>query len=254
MGDDFRKCLRGGKARLRWLQKEKTNIIRAISILILSMGVFFCTPPREMTLAKSANLKKPSSLSELTPEKKLGTFVYKDLKERRLAARLAEDMSKRAGKAGKLVVKVDSSLEKELKSYNPDEQKITTLIAGHPMEKMTPHIAKRKKEVASFLVAIAKKESDWGTYSPKKSGRDCYNYWGYKGGYNLTESGYSCFDSPEQAVQEVGDRIEKLLGQQINTPSRMVVWKCGRTCAGHDPAGVAKWISDVALYYGKLNS
>jgi hypothetical protein len=101
-------------------------------------------------------------------------------------------------------------------------------------------------------VAIAKKESNWGKRSPVKSGRDCYNYWGYRGGYNMTDSGYSCFDSPEQAVQEVGDRIEKLLSQQINTPSRMIVWKCGRTCAGHDPAGVAKWISDVEHYYNKL--
>jgi len=32
-----------------------------------------------------------------------------------------------------------------------------------------------------------------------------------------------------------------------------VVWKCGASCAGHDPGGVKKWISDVDYYYQMLN-
>jgi hypothetical protein len=133
------------------------------------------------------------------------------------------------------------------------ERKYQELIAGSPLEKMLPFIAQRDNETASFLIAIAKKESDWGKYSPKKAGRDCFNYWGYRGTYNQTDSGYSCFDSPEQAIAVVGERIRELLDKKIDTAEKMVVWKCGSTCAGHDPAGVRKWISDVALYYGKAN-
>ncbi len=135
------------------------------------------------------------------------------------------------------------------------------LVSGHPIEIMIPEISKKNKIVAAFLIGIAKKESDWGVHSPQKNGRDCYNYWGYKGSYNLTDSGYSCFDSSQQAVEVVGKRIEELISQKINTPERMIVWKCGRSCANHDPKDVKKWISDVSSYFylsadeaGKLNS
>jgi len=298
MGDHFRQNLQNLKDRLKKLpKKEKKNIILAIGVSIFIMGVFFLPSPGEISEAKNKTTNASISLEELTPKKKLGTFIYKDPKERK-----------------KQAIKASLNLPKELKNSNPDENKIAALavgrpmermmpekklgnfiyknpkenkkpagqadkscatdeivkeeitgarlgekevvmmVAGHPIEEMAPYISKRDKKVASFLVAIAKKESDWGVYSPKKSGRECYNYWGYKGAHDLTEAGYSCFDSPEQAVKEVGDRIENLLGKNINTAERMVVWKCGRSCAGHDPAGVRKWISDVALYYGKLNS
>lgn len=207
------------------------------------MGVFFLPTPKEISGAKNKPAKMPISLDELIPEKKIGTFFYKDPKERK----------KSENKTDKSYASAKSAKEETLNT-KLGEKEVVTMVAGHPIAEMAPYITKRNKPVASFLLAIAKKESNWGKRSPVKSGRDCYNYWGYRGGYNMTDSGYSCFDSPEQAVKEVGDRIEKLLGQQINTPSRMIVWKCGRTCAGHDPAGVAKWISDVALYYGKLNS
>jgi hypothetical protein len=128
------------------------------------------------------------------------------------------------------------------------------LLENYPMEVMADEIAKKDKSVAAFLIGIAKKESDWGKHAPKKEGRDCFNYWGYRGGYNPTDSGYSCFDSPEQAVSVVAERIEDLVDKKINTPERMIVWKCGRTCAGHDPAGVKKWIADVSFYFNKFNS
>lgn len=134
------------------------------------------------------------------------------------------------------------------------EGKMLELVAGYPIEEMLPYIAARGEKVAYYLVAIAKKESDWGKHSPLKYGGTCYNYWGYRGTYNQTDSGYSCFDSPEQAIQQVGDRIEALLDKMIDTPEEMVVWKCGSTCAGHDPQGVLKWISDVKLYYNKLKT
>jgi hypothetical protein len=120
------------------------------------------------------------------------------------------------------------------------------------MVKMAPYIANQDKDVAAYLVAIAKKESNWGKHSPKKEGQDCFNYWGYRGQENPTDSGYSCFNTPRQAVNVVGERIGELLAQNIDTPREMVVWKCGSDCSVFDPESVAKWIQDVDWYYRKF--
>jgi hypothetical protein len=117
---------------------------------------------------------------------------------------------------------------------------------------MVPYISKRDEKVAAFLVGIAKKESSFGSASPSKDGKTCYNYWGYKGSAGRgTGMGYACFASAEEAVRIVGDRIETLVGKQRNTPSRMVdTWKCGVSCA-KDP-GAPGWVSTVALYFDKI--
>lgn len=133
------------------------------------------------------------------------------------------------------------------------ERKIGKMVAGQPIAEMTSYIAKKDKTVAAYLVAIAKKESNWGKFSPQKDDRDCHNYWGYRGTYNQTASGYSCFDSPEQAVNVVGGRISDLVNKNIDTPKAMALaWKCGWDCSGHDPASVTKWVSDVSYYYQKI--
>jgi len=145
--------------------------------------------------------------------------------------------------------------QEEVKILSEKEVKLQGLVGMYPISGMVAHIVKRDQAVASFLVAIAKKESNWGKHTPKKAGQECYNFWGYRGKENTTDSGYSCFDSPEHAVQVVGDRIEKLIKQKINTPAKMVVWKCGRDCeAAGGQAAANKWIADVAHYYKKLNS
>jgi len=131
--------------------------------------------------------------------------------------------------------------------------KIAAMLEGSPMEAMVEALNGRNGEVASYLIAIAKKESDWGKHSPKKSGQECYNYWGYRGKENPTDSGYSCFDSPSHAITVVGDRIEKLIDSKVNTPAKMVIWKCGSNCeAAGGQAAADKWITDVASYYNKL--
>lgn len=140
-----------------------------------------------------------------------------------------------------------------IKTLSPLELKINRLIAGQPMSEMAPYIAEKDIQVAAYLVAIAKKESNWGKFAPQKNKTNCYNYWGYRGDYNQTASGYSCFDSPEQAVNIVGERIGDLVEKKIDTPQEMVLaWKCGWDCSGHDPASVTKWVSDVNYYYQKI--
>jgi len=132
------------------------------------------------------------------------------------------------------------------------ERRLNRMAADYPIQKMTPFIAGQDRKVAAYLIAIAKKESDWGKYSPKKGGKECFNYWGYKGTYNRNAAGYSCFKSPEQAVNVVGRRIKNLIAQKVDTPREMVLWKCGRSCTAQSSSGAAKWVSDVDLYYRKV--
>jgi hypothetical protein len=134
------------------------------------------------------------------------------------------------------------------------EQELRTLLADHPMGDMAPAIARQDRTVAAFLVGIAKKESDWGKHAPSLEGRDCYNYWGYKGaGGRGTALGYACFATSEEAVETVGGRIGHFVySTRRDTPAEMVIWKCGSSCAGHDPEGVRKWIADVSMYYQKV--
>jgi len=132
------------------------------------------------------------------------------------------------------------------------QKKINELVDGYPIKKMSPYISRKNKKVASFLVAIAKKESDWGRHSPKMNGKECFNYWGYRGPENPTKSGYSCFDSPRQAIDIVGGRIGELVADKIDTPKEMIMWKCGATNCARSDRGAAKWIWDVGYYYKKI--
>lgn len=135
------------------------------------------------------------------------------------------------------------------------EKEILTYIKGTPMEDMAPYIAKEPRTVAAFIVGIAMKESKFGYYAPHdSSGRDCRNYWGYRGPENTTASGYSCFDTPAQSIDVVGNRIANLVNQGASNPAEMVVWKCGATCSWDDPENVRKWISDVGINFYKINS
>jgi hypothetical protein len=134
------------------------------------------------------------------------------------------------------------------------EKNIGKVVSDYPIEKMIPYIARQNNKVAAFLVAIAKKESNWGVHTPKKNGKECFNYWGYRGKENTTDSGYSCFDSRAQAVNIVGKRIKNLIAQNIDTPREMLVWKCGGSCFGETARGASQWVRDVDFYYKKLQT
>ena len=134
------------------------------------------------------------------------------------------------------------------------QKRVETLVTGFPIERMASFISDEKEETAAFIVGIAKKESNWGRRVPKKDGKDCFNYWGYRGkSDNVTWDGYTCFDSPKEAIRTVGKRIDTLVTQySLDTPREMVVWKCGYDCSGHNAISVEKWITDVEYYYGKI--
>lgn len=121
------------------------------------------------------------------------------------------------------------------------------MVAGYPIEKMLPFISQRQPETAAFLVAIAKKESNWGKVSPKSSQGDCFNYWGFKDHRFKFAAGHSCFPSREAAIESVGNRIDKLVASGRNTPAKISIWKCGSKCSSD--GNVGKWISDVNSYF-----
>jgi len=154
--------------------------------------------------------------------------------------------------------KADSRIEKvaEASDNKKEELKneIASVVKNTPMAAMIDSISEKPRPVAAFIVGIAMKESKFGVYSPKKDRQDCYNYWGYKGRENVTAGGYSCFSSPEHAVEVVGGKIESLVDRGVKNPAQMISWKCGRSCAGHGQANVQKWISDVAIYFNRINS
>lgn len=128
------------------------------------------------------------------------------------------------------------------------------MTAGYPIEEMAPLIAKQDKDVAAFLVSIAKKESNWGKRVPVLNGKDCFNYWGFREKREeMGTGGHTCFKDREDAVETVSARIDTLVNEyERDTPAEMIVWKCGYSCSGHSDGSVKKWISDVAFYFKKF--
>ncbi len=122
----------------------------------------------------------------------------------------------------------------------------------YPIAEMAGSISTYDASIAGLIVGIAKKESNWGKRTPKLHGEECFNYWGYRGHGNrgITEDGYGCFEKSVDAVNTIGNRLIELSDARGSTdPERMIVWKCGSSCATHSPVSVQKWISDVKLYY-----
>jgi hypothetical protein len=134
------------------------------------------------------------------------------------------------------------------------KEDVAKIVKNTPMAAMVDPISEKDRTVAAFIVGIAMKESKFGVYSPKLAGRDCYNYWGFKGGGKTVAGGYSCFGSPDEAVDAVGGKIEKMVAKGVRTPAQAISWKCGSSCAGHGAGSVQKWISDVAVNFYKINS
>lgn len=152
------------------------------------------------------------------------------------------------------VEKLVQNLDQDVKQ-DAFEREVRQMVKGYPIEAMLPYILKQDRTVAAFMIGIAKKESNWGKRVPVLDGKDCYNYWGYRAVRDrMGTGGHTCFDNPQDAVESVAKRIKKLVEQEdLNTPAKMIVWKCGYSCAGHSRESVQKWISDVDMYFRELS-
>lgn len=160
-------------------------------------------------------------------------------------------------KSDKETVDYIASIMADLEKAKKDEfeKELRGMVKGYPIEKMLPYILEKDRAVAAFLVGIAKKESGWGQHVPVLNGQDCYNYWGYRGQRALMGTGgHTCFNSRKDAVDTVAKRLEFLIEEKkLDTPAKMIIWKCGSACSKDNQAAVRKWISDVDLYFQKLN-
>jgi hypothetical protein len=157
-------------------------------------------------------------------------------------------------KSAEINIKEEDKKDEDKKEYSLEEEAYE-LVEGYPIEKMLPYILEQDPEVAKYLIAIAKQESAWGKRVPVLNGQDCYNYWGYRGKRKLMGSGgHTCFNSRKDAVETVGKRIHELIYEyDRKSADKLVVWKCGSSCAGHAPEGVQRWIGVVDTYYDKLS-
>ncbi len=244
-GDDHkRKKLLGGTPLARSLRRA---VFVSGMLFSLTASVFALAPPlRERS--EEASIVSPS----LDTKKALcGVLLEQELVD----SLTASTEARQSGMSSECSESVQT--EKVVVSDNASdlEQEIRTMVAGTPIEAMSPFIANYDREVAGLLIGIAKKESSWGEHVPvDASGSDCFNYWGYKSaGTRGTAMGHACFGSPEEAVSVVGDRLTELVNmRKTSSPSSMIIWKCGSSCAAHSPESVRKWIADVDLYYKKI--
>ena len=135
------------------------------------------------------------------------------------------------------------------------ERQASNLVKGYPISKMTPYLFTKDPKVAAFMIAIAKKESAWGKRVPVLAGKDCFNYWGFRlKSERMGSGGHTCFDSPQQAVDVVASRIDELVNEEnLDSAKDLIVWKCGYGCQdAPKTSSENKWISDVDIYYKKL--
>lgn len=148
---------------------------------------------------------------------------------------------------------IEEALEQERQRVLAE--KLAVMLEGHPMAEMADEIAKQDQKVAALIVGIGRKESNWGKRSPSKDGQDCFNYWGYKtSGSRGQALGHACFGSREEAVETIAKRIDTLVYEyKRDTPAKIVVWKCGSSCAATGGQAAAnKWISDVQIYFDQV--
>ncbi|MEF3691532.1 MAG: hypothetical protein V3574_00565 [Candidatus Moraniibacteriota bacterium] len=142
--------------------------------------------------------------------------------------------------------------EDDNKKFN---EKVQELVEGYPIEDFLPYLQGKDREVVSFYIAIAKKESNWGKRVPVLKGEDCYNYVGFRGKSDrMGTGGHTCFADRKEAVEVVSQRIEELIKKYgRDTAKEMVVWKCGSDCnATGGQAAANKWIADVDMILKEL--
>jgi len=149
---------------------------------------------------------------------------------------------------------ITSLLAEENKQKDLEEE-IREMVKGYPIEAMVPEIAKKDRIVAAFIIGIAKQESNWGKRVPVYKGEDCYNYWGWRGKNAVGTGGHTCFASPREAVDTVAKRIAFLASNaKLDTPEKMIVWKCGYDCSWDKKENMQRWINSVGIYFKKLNT
>jgi hypothetical protein len=238
--------LRGSVQGVSMAKMWNLSIVGAVIFGMLTMTMVYRYLGQNVSAAiKETAIENQKTITSINGNEESGSNVidYGDSKSRG-----AEEID-----ASFVTKLLQDSVEKKSSEF---EDELREMVKGYPIEVMVPEIAKHDRIVATFIVAIAKKESNWGRRVPVLNGQDCYNYWGYRGVRDkMGTGGHTCFNSPKDAVDTVAKRIDFLVSnKKLNTPDKMVIWKCGSNCAvTGGQAAANKWISDVSLYFDKLN-
>lgn len=253
---------------MRKLNKRKFLVVLpVIASLFMTVGV--TTRNDSLSLEESENktdFYEVSDKYEKIPAPKLAGGISEESLKVEIPNEFSQSkmriedqvFSEKEMKALKIVSKKDEKTkievdDKKEETASKDKEQFEKMTEGYPIDEMLPYILKRDPITAAFIVAIAKKESNWGKRAPYHNGKNCFNYWGFKDKrFTTVLGGHSCFPSAEKAVEAVGNRIEKLVKSGFDTPSEFVIWKCGKACKSD--GGASKWISDVGLYYNKLKN
>lgn len=246
--------LKMNKSSLQKFSGGNKRLVRNGSCLILLMFMFV-----SFFLMNSPFSKKQIVFASVAEEKKeidsqidFSEIIDKDPEE------IVQDIIDEAEEKAKEVEAekkriIEEALEQERQRVLAE--KLAVMLEGHPMAEMADEIAKQDEKVAALIVGIGRKESNWGKRSPSKEGQDCFNYWGYKtSGSRGQALGHACFGSREEAVQTIAKRINTLVYEyKRDTPAKIVVWKCGSSCAATGGQAAAnKWISDVQIYFDQV--
>lgn len=244
-GENLKKILSGLKRGVPGGRFKGTRAKKIYTIIFINLAfiarLFFSVLFEQNVYAKEISMGAKTQKEVIDPLAKIGKEKIR--------------LEKVGSKNVCLDKKTEIRREEDKKEEKSEKiERIRKIVSGRPMEQMVFKISEKDDKIGAFLIGIAKKESDWGVHAPHKNGQDCYNYWGFKGGYKPVAGGYSCFDTPEQAVDAVSAKLEQLVAKKIDTPERMLVWKCGSSCAGHDPKGVSSWVGTVRTYFDRLNS
>lgn len=230
-----KKLLRTAKIKSKKHIWEKQDVYLPVLIAIILLALVF--------VSKTAFSKTPDSANNLPI-----TDSYKVKLIGTNLSYVGAKICSSANIASEVKYASENSQNKDYDLKNAVEK----IVANTPMAAMTESISGKSRTVAAFIVGIAMKESKFGVYSPRVGGRDCFNYWGLKAGGKTTAGGYTCFSSPDEAVNIAGKTIEKMVSKGVRTPAQAISWKCGSSCAGHGAENVRKWISDVGVNFYKL--
>ncbi|MCK4636015.1 MAG: hypothetical protein KAT32_04055 [Candidatus Moranbacteria bacterium] len=238
---------------LQKFSEDKKKVVKGSSYLILLMFIFV-----NFFLINSPFSREQSVFAKETEEKEIDSQIdFSGILDKN-PEDIIQDIIDEAEEKIREAEEREEQLIKEAEEKEKQRvltEKLAVMLEGHPMVEMADEIAKQDQKVAALIVGIGKKESNWGKRSPSKDGQDCFNYWGYKtSGSRGQALGHACFGSREEAVETIAKRISYFVYEtKRDTPAKIVIWKCGSSCATTGGQAAAnKWISDVQIYYNQV--
>jgi hypothetical protein len=142
------RVLEGELGKVGKTRKQKVLLIFILAVLA---GLFFSVLFGGNAAAKRVVQVKSPNLFEMDPLEKVGKGFVKEVE------------------VEKVCLETEARKKEEEVKRDEKKEKYLNLIEDHPMERMIEPLLEKDENVSAFLIGIAKKESDWGKHSPKKT-------------------------------------------------------------------------------------